>query len=416
MVTVIGLGFVGLTTALGFAELGNQVCGQEVSAQRRNMLQSGKIDFQEEMLPELLQKHLGHSFLLGPSLGEAVASSELVFLCVGTPCQNDGAVDLTQLTTAVKEIMAVLPDDGMFRVLVVKSTVPPGTCRDVVEPMIRAMGIGSERIAVAGNPEFLREGHCWEDFVDPGKIVIGVNDSRAEKKLRALYAGVNAPLHVLTQNGAEFSKYLSNVMLASMISLSNEFAAAAESFGDIDIKGVFRALHDDKRLKNSGIASYLYPGCGFGGYCLPKDTRAFYAALEKTGYHSMLVNEVLAINERAAERLCRKVLESTDVRQPIGILGLSFKPGSDDVRDTPAARIITKLMKGGAERILAYDPLAIPSFKRAYPDLQIGFAESAEELLSACGTVVVVTAWEEFRTLDYTGKTLFDGRYCVTDS
>ena len=114
MVTVIGLGFVGLTTALGFAELGNQVCGQEVSAQRRNMLQSGKIDFQEEMLPELLQKHLGHSFLLGPSLGEAVASSELVFLCVGTPCQNDGAVDLTQLTTAVKEIMAVLPDDGMI--------------------------------------------------------------------------------------------------------------------------------------------------------------------------------------------------------------------------------------------------------------------------------------------------------------
>ena len=413
MVTVIGLGFVGLTTALGFAELGNRVYGVEVNAERRNMLLNGKIDFEEAALPELLQKHLGRSFLLEPSLAEAVADSELIFLCVGSPCRDDGAVDLTQLITAVKEILAVLPDDGVFRVLVIKSTVPPGTCRDVVEPMIRAMGIGPERIAVASNPEFLREGHCWEDFSDPGKIVIGVSDARAEEKLRALYAGVNAPLHVLTQNGAEFSKYLSNVILASLISLSNEFAAAAESFGDIDVKGVFRALHDDKRLKNSGIASYLYPGCGFGGYCLPKDTKAFCAALEKTGYHSDLVNEVLSINERAAERLCGKVLESADLRQPIGILGLSFKPGSDDVRDTPAARIIEKLMEGGVRQILAYDPLAIPSFKRAYPALQIGFAESAEELLSACGTVVLVTAWEEFRTLDYTGKVLFDGRYCV---
>lgn len=413
VISVMGLGFVGLTSALGFCSLGNKVYGFDKNPERLNTLKNNKIDFKEPYLPKIHAKYLNKKFFLDATLETAVKESELIFLCVGSPCQESGEVDLSQITDAVKEIISVLPDDGKHRSIVIKSTVPPLTCKNSVEPLVRASGISEERLSVASNPEFLREGYCWEDFTNPGKIIIGVKDEEAKKQLLALYKPMKNAIHVFSTNGAEFSKYLSNVMLSTLISMSNEFAAAADTFGDINIPAVFDALHDDSRLRNSGIASYIYPGCGFGGYCLPKDTKAFYAAMKNAGHDSKLIEEVLNINEEAAKRLSDKVTKNTNPADSIGVLGLSFKPGSDDVRETPSAKLISSLIAKGYKSIIAYDPIAIESFKKLYPSLDITYVTSAKEVFEKCSNIVIATAWTEFKTLDYTGKTVYDGRYIL---
>lgn len=404
MVTVVGLGFVGLTTALGFAEYGHKVYGIEVNEARMNTIQSGKLPFLEPGLDEALTRHLGKNFIPTTDWAAAIADSECVYYCVGTPYGEDGQADLTYLYGAVEQTLSAIHDDK-FRVLVTKSTIPPSTTEKRIIPFLEERGVKvPEQLGVANNPEFLREGHCWEDFTHADRIVLGVSDERSEAVLRKLYAKETAPVFCVSLNTGEFIKYLSNTSLACLISYANEMSMAADAIGGIDTATAFRILHMDKRWQTGTIRAYFYPGCGYGGYCLPKDTNAFYARTKDSGFDGQILKHTIHLNDEMPEVTARRIIRAAgeDKGTCIGILGLSFNPGSDDVRDTPSAKIIRALNEAGYRNILAYDPVAMEEFQARY-QLDCRCAGTYDELLEQAGTVAIATAWPMFK--DVTTRT-----------
>lgn len=398
MVTVTGLGFVGLTTALGFAEYGHKVYGLEADQRRLATIQSGKLPFFEPGLDEALTRHLGKNFIPTEDIEAAIADSECVYYCVGTPYGTDGSADLTYLYAAIEQTLNAIHDDK-FRVLVTKSTIPPTTTEKRIIPFLEKNGVRvGKDLGVANNPEFLREGHCWEDFTNADRIVIGVSDSRSRDMLKELYAKESAPLCFVSLNTGEFIKYLSNTSLACLISFANEMSLAADSFGGIDIAAAFRILHMDKRWQTGTIRNYFYPGCGYGGYCLPKDTNAFYAAAKSSGFDGEILRDVIALNDKMPEHAAQRIINAAggNTHARIAVLGLSFNAGSDDVRDTPSAKIIRALNDAGFTNITAYDPAATEGFRRAY-DVKCSYSVSLDEALNGADTAAILTAWPEFR-------------------
>lgn len=415
-VGVFGLGFVGLTTALGLAEKGCLVKGYDVDNIRLHTIAQGTVPFLEPGLEEALSRHLGTRFVPVSSSMEAVRKSDIIFFCVGTPYGENGKADLTYLFSALDSVLTYLNDEK-FRVLVIKSTVPPGTTQQDIIPYLHGKGfLEGKTFAVANNPEFLREGKCWEDFIKPDRIVCGTGNKRAFEVLRVLYEPFNAPIHQVSLNTGEFIKYLSNTLLASIISYSNEMSMIADAIGDIDTGKAFHVLHEDKRMKGSGMTAYLYPGCGYGGYCLPKDTQAMVARAKLNGITPLLLEDVIAINDGMPAYFIRKIISLVSREKTIGILGLSFKPDSDDVRDSPAAKIISLLIKEGYNNIAAYDPVAVEQFEKAYQFHSIAYCNSGEELCEKSEVIVLITAWAEFKTLfsAFSQKTWVDCRYFLS--
>ena len=417
-ITIFGLGFVGLTTSLGFAEYGHTVYGVDVDKERLGLIQSGKLPFLEHGLDEALTRHLNKRFFaIDPSqLEEAIAKSDCVYYCVGTPYGKDGQADLTYLFGAIDQTLEAKKDDK-FRVLVVKSTIPPSTTQEKVIPYLEKKGykIG-ETIGVGNNPEFLREGHCWDDFMGADRIVLGVSDKRSEEMLRKIYASVKVPVFCVSLNTGEFIKYLSNTLLATLISYSNEMSVIADRIGGIDVAEAFRILHLDKRWGGAPMTSYVYPGCGYGGYCLPKDTNALYAVTKTAGFDPQILKNVIATNDNMPSFIADRIDKALggNKNQHIGILGLSFKPGSDDVRDTPSAKIIRELTKRGYNNIIGYDPVANAEFKRRYEDIDIDFATDYASILSSADAFVITTAWPEFKDVrTRTQKPVVDCRYML---
>lgn len=415
MVTVFGLGFVGLTTALGFAELGHKVYGIEVNKERMNIIKSGKLPFLEPGLDEALSRHLYKNFIPTDDIHAAIQDSDCIYYCVGTPYGTDGQADLNYLFEAIKETIAEIGDDK-FRVLVTKSTIPPSTSSEKIIPYIESLGkhVGTD-IGVANNPEFLREGHCWDDFMHPDRIVLGISDDRSKEILKGIYSKMDAPVHCVSLNTGEFIKYLSNTLLATLISYSNEMSIVADTIGGIDTAEAFHILVEDKRWNNCMMTSYVYPGCGYGGYCLPKDTNALYAVSKSAGYDAKILKNVILTNDSMPDVIFKRIVsELKGKKSVIGILGLSFKPLSDDVRDTPAAKIINKLLKNGYTEIYAYDPVAINEFKKYYSEYKIMYCEEISELISKVDVLVITTAWDEFRQLpDMTDKPIIDCRFML---
>lgn len=415
MVTIVGLGFVGLTTALGFAEYGHKVYGMEVNEQRMATICSGKLPFLEPGLDEVLTRHLGKNFIPTTDWDAAIADSDYVYYCVGTPYGEDGQADLTYLYSAIEQTLKAIHDDR-FRVLVTKSTIPPSTTERRILPFLQEKGIAvPEQMGVANNPEFLREGHCWEDFTHADRIVLGVSDTRSEQLLRKLYAKERAPICCVSLNTGEFIKYLSNTSLACLISYANEMSLAADAIGGIDVANAFRILHMDKRWQTGGIRSYFYPGCGYGGYCLPKDTNAFHAVAKRSGFDGRILGDVIQLNDTMPEATAGRIVQAAgeDKNTCIGILGLSFNPGSDDVRDTPSAKIIQALNERGYENIVAYDPAAMEEFQAHYK-LQLRCVSTCDEVLEQADTVAITTAWPEFKGLrEKTCKPIVDCRYML---
>ena len=416
IITVFGLGFVGLTTSLGFAEFGHKVYGVENNEERLNLIKNAKVPFLEPHMDEALSKHLNKRFfpINDKELSEALNESDVVYYCVGTPYGEDGAADLTYLFKAIEQTINLIKDDK-FRVLVTKSTVPPGTASKSVKTYVEKLGgqIG-KNFGIGSNPEFLREGHCWEDFINADRIVLGVSDKQTEQLLTKIYESTNLPVYCVSLNTAEYVKYLSNTLLATMISFSNEMAAVAENIDNIDIKKAFEILHMDKRWNNCNMTSYVYPGCGYGGYCLPKDTNAFYALSKRVGFSAELLHQVIQINERmpqiVADRIATKI--NHDKKICLGILGLSFKPDSDDVRDSSSAKIIRVLNDLGYQNIIAYDPQAMEEFKSHYNDLDITYIKTYEDIIEKADVLVILTAWNEFDNLNnLTNKQIVDCRY-----
>ncbi len=432
VVTVFGLGFVGLTTALGFAETGCKVLGIDIDEERKKSLRNGIIPFHEPHMEAVLRKHLGNSFFVTDELEKAIRESTYVFYCVGTPYGADGSADLTYLFSAIDSTLEAIHDEK-FRVLVTKSTIPPSTTAEKILPYVKKSCGKAKFTGVANNPEFLREGHCWEDFTKADRIVLGINDEKSKALLTELYEPMGIPIKCVSHSTGEFIKYLSNTLLAALISYSNEMAEAAEAFGGIDVAEAFRILHMDKRWNNCSMTSYVYPGCGYGGYCLPKDTCAFYAQAEAKGFDAQILGQVIRTNterpRQIAEQIgrhlnnCIQQQENEENDCPagerrshgtIGILGLSFKPESDDVRDTPAVKIIQELKKLGYQDIIAYDPIAMNVFQQKYPDIAIGYAESLAKAYDQSDILAIVTAWEEFRIVPALGKKkVIDCRYML---
>lgn len=413
-VTVFGLGFVGLTTALGFAETGCKVFGIDVDEERKSILRGGTVPFHEPYMEEVLKKHLDKSFFVTEDISRAVSESSYIFYCVGTPYGADGSADLTYLFSAIDSTLEAVHDEK-FRVLVTKSTIPPSTTAEKILPYIKGKGGKAECLGVADNPEFLREGRCWQDFMEADRIVLGVNDEKSKELLIQLYEPMGIPIKCVSHSTGEFIKYLSNTLLATMISWSNEMAQAADAFGGIDTAEAFRILHMDKRWNGCNMTSYVYPGCGYGGYCLPKDTSAFYAQAREKGFDAQILKQVIKTNTERPERIAEKIAGCLGASSgTIGILGLSFKPDSDDVRDTPAMKIIQALQKLGCKDIIAYDPIAVEEFRRRYPDAGIRYAGSMQEAYEKSDIVAIVTAWEEFRKAPGLGdKEIIDCRYML---
>ncbi len=414
MIGVIGLGFVGLTTALGFSEKGYTVYGYDIDKGKTDYLKKKKIPFHEPSLPEILDKNLDKTFFIEESLLEVVSKSEIIFYCVGTPTKENGGADLTYIYNAIDETLSSqIVDD--YKVLVIKSTVPPSTTEQIISPYIESKGykIGFN-LGLANNPEFLREGYAWDDFMNPDRIVIGTNDNKSAQILKKYYEPFNTEMHLVSFNTGEFIKYLSNTLLSTLISYSNEMSMIAKTIGNIDIAKSFSILHEDKRWSGepAKMSTYVYPGCGFGGYCLPKDTEALYKESKNKGFEAVGLKNVLDINEKIKYFLVNEIEKEISTNETIGILGLSFKPNSDDVRDTPAKYIIQLLLKKGYSNIIAYDPLSNEQFQKVY-EYPILYVDTLEELVSKTDCNVLLTSWEEFQVKKslLLEKKLFDFRY-----
>jgi UDPglucose 6-dehydrogenase len=416
MVTVFGLGFVGLTTALGFAEMGHTVYGVEADSDRLRTIASGNLPFLEPGLDGALLRHLGHKFKPVADPKVAVNDSEIIYYCVGTPYGDRGEANLEYLFTAMEQTIRLF-DDEKFRVLVVKSTIPPSTTRQKIIPFVEGKGFHvGQTIGVANNPEFLREGRCWDDFINADRVVLGVDDPKSEAMLRALYENVKCPVFCVSTATGEFIKYLSNTLLATLVSYSNEMSMIADRAGDVDIGESFKILHRDRRWGGCEMASYVYPGCGYGGYCLPKDTKALYAFAKAAGFEAGILGKVIETNDSmpgvVADRIGRAA--NHDKTKVLGILGLSFKPNSDDVRDSVSAKIITLLNQKGYRNIIAYDPVANDEFARSYDKIPLIYRDSCRELLAEADVLAILTAWSEFKGLNrLTDKPIIDCRYML---
>ncbi|MET2984905.1 UDP-glucose dehydrogenase family protein [Aureibaculum conchae] len=414
MITILGLGFVGLTTGLGFAKKGFKTYGFDIDEERLAMLNNHQIPFHEPHLKEVLQETLGKSFFLDATFEEAIKNSEAVFICVGTPSAPDGSADLKYILAAIDQIIEV--DDNKFKVIITKSTVPPSTVSKKVIPYVKEKQQTYKRnVGFASNPEFLREGYCWEDFIEPDRIVLGVEDDKSKSILDKIYKPFNAPIHYVTYNSAEFIKYLSNTLLSTLISYSNEMSMIADGIGDIDVSKAFKILHEDKRWTGSpaGMASYVYPGCGYGGYCLPKDTSALNSIAIENGVDTQVLSGNLKINCNIKDFVVKKITSKLDKTDSIGILGLAFKPESDDVRLTPSKDIIEKLIEAGYTNINAYDPIANSEFAKHYPTINISYCNDLSSVLDKSENVVILTSWKEFKEQkeQISNKNVFDFRY-----
>lgn len=416
MISVLGLGFVGLTTALGFSEKGFKVCGFDVDSEKLKSIGSNKIPFYEEGLQEILEKNLGNNFTLKNSLKDCIKDSKVIFLCVGTPSDESGKADLTYLLNAINEILENT-EKGSKKLIITKSTIPPSTTKNHVIPFIEGKGfiIGKD-IFVANNPEFLREGHAWGDFIEPDRVVVGTEDDYSKELLGQIYAPFNAPIHFVSLNTGEFIKYLSNTLLSTLISYANEMSMIAASIGEIDTKTAFNILHQDKRWSGSpcAMSSYAFPGCGFGGYCLPKDTQAMVYKAGEFDYEAKILRNVLNVNNEIKPFWIDKITQDLPKDVHIGILGLSFKPNSDDIRQTPSKIIIDMLLAKGYKNLYAYDPIANELFDKVY-NLPLHYKNSVKDIANSCEIIVIATAWQEFAdNQEYLkDKRVYDLRYIL---
>lgn len=409
-VAVVGAGYVGLVSGVCLAETGHEVVCVDVSADRVAGILRGESPIHEAGLEPLLRAHLGRRFTATRDLEAAVRGSALTLIAVGTPFDGS-AIDLGYVRQAAEQIGFALRTARDYHVVVVKSTVVPGTTDSVVTPLLeQASGRRAGRdFGVGMNPEFLTEGQAVRDFLEPDRIVLGAGDPRSLEALEALYAAFPTVPKIRTNpRTAEMIKYASNAMLATAISFSNEIANLCATLGGVDAVDVMRGLHVSNYLSPAGsdgvrveapLTSFLLPGCGFGGSCLPKDVSALAAHGEAAGLPMRLMRAVLDVNREQPAQLLRRLethFPSLEGHR-VAVLGLAFKPDTDDVRESPAFPVIDLLLERGAH-VRAYDPVAMPAARRVLGD-RVAYAGSLEESLSEVDAVLLVTRWKEFEAV-----------------
>ncbi len=408
-ISVIGSGYVGLVTGMGFVELGNEVIFVDIDERKIEMINSGKPTIYEEGIEDLMKKHAG-KYKATKDYREAVLNSDVTFIAVGTPSREDGSIDLKYVKEASKSIGEALREKEGYHVVVVKSTVLPGTTEEVIKPILEKYSgkKAFKDFGLAMNPEFLREGVALKDFLNPDRIVIGTRDERTKQVLEELYAPINAPKLFTDIKTAEMIKYASNAFLATKISFANEIGNICKKLG-IDSWKVFEGVGLDHRIS----PHFFRTGIGWGGSCFPKDTKALVRKAEELGEDPIIIKAAIEVNERQPLKLIELLKKHVPELEgkKIGVLGLAFKPNTDDVRETRAYVVIKKLIEEGA-KVIAYDPQARENFKRFYPDVgeRIEYASTPREVLEATDVILIVTEWPQFEELDYSDKIVIDGR------
>ncbi|HVO81123.1 MAG TPA: UDP-glucose/GDP-mannose dehydrogenase family protein [Terriglobales bacterium] len=414
-IAVLGMGHVGLPTALGLAELGWDVVGADDDTEKIQVLQSGKASFFEPGMQALLSKHLGGRFRVTTDVGDAVASANVLFVCVGTPQGESGEADLSCVEAIPRTVASNL---NGYKLIVEKSTVPAITAQWIKRTVVRYAQLGGNgfklngraqrnkparlravpEFDVASNPEFLQEGRALENFFHPDRIVLGVDTPRARDLLEAIYRPLKCPMVVTNPTTAELIKHAANAFLSTKISFINLVSDICEAVG-ADVANVAKGIGLDPRIGTQ----FLSAGIGFGGYCFPKDLRAFIHLGEGNGVDCTLLRAVESINQARIDAFLEKIREALWVvsGKTIAILGLAFKPQTDDIREAPSLKIIQALLREGANLRL-YDPEAIPNARQSMPEQpgRLTYCASACEAVQGAHALALLTEWDEFRRLD----------------
>jgi UDPglucose 6-dehydrogenase len=395
-----------------FCELGHDVILVDNDPQKVAALQRGEVPIHEQFLPELIQRHHGSRLSFTDCTADAVRASEAIFIAVGTPPTDSGEADLSYVESVARDIAGAM---GEYKVVVDKSTVPVYTSEWVCKVML-LNGAPAGCFDVASNPEFLREGTAVTDFLYPDRILIGSDNDRCSSVLQQIYKplidgtyyqcsgaipgpasfGGKARLIVTSARSAELIKHASNAFLAMKISFINAVANICEAVG-ADVEQVRQGMGSDARIGSR----FLYPGIGYGGSCFPKDISAFHSVARECGYDFALLNEVMQINEDQRQRFIRKVRTAlwTLKGKQLGVLGLAFKDGTDDIRESPALAIVQSLLAEGS-RITAYDPAAMGRASEVLPAAAVKYVDSPYDVAKNADALLVLTEWQEFKQLD----------------
>ncbi len=417
-ITIFGTGYVGLVTGLCFADVGNHVTCVDVNLDKLDMLRKGISPIYEPGIENLLKRNIEKNYITFTNEPQkAIESAEIIFIAVGTPEDEDGSVDLKYVLNVADTISKHIND---CKVIVNKSTVPIGTAEKVLNNVKNQLSARNKKLTidVVSNPEFLKEGAAIEDFVKPDRIVVGADSDKARSIMRALYTPFNRNhdrLLLMDIRSAELTKYAANAMLATKISFMNEVSNIAERVG-ADIETVRLGIGSDPRIGYH----FIYPGCGYGGSCFPKDVKALAQIAIKSGHKPELLDAVERVNERQKNRLVEMVLShfGEDLTgKCFGIWGLSFKPNTDDMREAPSLVVIKALSERGAT-IRAYDPVAKTEAQQHLGDnASVEFVDDLYDAVHQSDALLLLTEWKEFRAPDFDqleqqliSKVIFDGR------
>lgn len=400
--SIIGSGYVGTTVAACFADLGHDVVNIDIDQAIVDAINEGDAPLHEDGLPTLITTHAGPDGtgrLEATTDYEAVLDSEITFLCLPTPQTADGSINLSIMETAAEQLGSTLAIKDTWHTVVVKSTVTPGSTEETITPILEAASekTAGEAFGVGMNPEFLREGTAVHDFLNPDKVVLGADDKRARKKIHTVFDPLidqhDAPVVETDTRTAEMIKYANNSFLAAKISLINDIGNICKEFG-IDTYEVADAIGLDDRIGKQ----FLRSGVGWGGSCFPKDTAAIRAAARDQGYEPAMLDAATAVNDRQPDRLLSLMDDHVDVAgNRVAVLGLAFKPGTDDIRNSRAIPVIEGLQARGAE-IVAYDPVAVENMRERFPDVE--YTDTPEAALTEADAALVVTDWAEITALN----------------
>ncbi|EHQ34925.1 UDP-glucose dehydrogenase family protein [Methanoplanus limicola] len=405
-ISIIGSGYVGVVTGACLSEFGHEIIFVDIDQKKIDLLNKGIPPIYELGLADILEKNK-HLISATDDYNSAIGATDLTFISVGTPCAENGTIDTVYVRSAAENIGSALKNTGKkdIHTIIVKSTVFPGTTESVVLDALERMSgkTAGEGFYLGCNPEFLKEGVAIEDFMNPDRIVIGSYDDGAGRVLSELYASFDCPKVITGIKTAEMIKYTSNAFLATKISFANEIGNICKKAG-IDTEEVFKGVGLDARIN----PSFFRSGIGFGGSCFPKDVRALLSGAAESGVDTAILKAVLDVNEAqplVMIDLLNKHIPDLKGRK-VGLLGLAFKPDTDDIRESRAIPVISALTDMGAE-VVGYDPLASENMSVLFPD--VVYAKEISEVM-ACDAVLITTEWPEFENLDYSGKLVIDGR------
>ena len=397
IIHIYGLGFVGLTTALALANKNLKIYGYDTDFEKVKSLNKKILPFYEEKLDKVLSRNLNKNFFVNKK--KVNQNIDLNFVCVGT--QDSKKSDFAQTSLLRKCFTNIINEENKYKkkIIVIRSSTPPLTTEKILLPILKKSK--KKNIEIVYFPEFLAEGKAWKDFHKTQRIVIGLQNLNSKSFFNKLFKKFKFKIAFTNIRTAEFVKYLTNCLLSTLISFSNEFRDIAERISDIEIKKAFKILQTDQRWfsRDNNFNYYTFPGCGFGGSCLPKDLRSIIDTSKKYGgYNPKILSQVQNYNVNIFSNIVNNIAkEIKNKKTKIGILGLSFKPNTDDVRGSPTAKIIPLLIRKGYKNLVAHDPISIETFSKNYKSLKINYEQNINTIISECEKLIIVTSWDVYK-------------------